>query len=725
MDPRAAALVIEALLALGSTRRPIVEALTERAAGARTFDELLAIEGIECYGDLVTVDEQKLSPQHAARRDADLRTEALGLASEACLIDGDLAEAGRFAIEARSALHLRQVVERALRTTPPLVGAQDLRRWRDEGGLAVTDPHRRWLDAAIGAAAGAPPAQVLAQYQAVGAAFEASGQVRSEISVGLAAAALARRIDDFGTLVAFLQRATHAASSGIDEARAPMLLGQALTSQMLGDSASALTAVSAIPAQALDGDWAAQLKLVRGTNLALLGRMPEAIAAFQTATHHGGDWTYATALDLLAAGRWRSGDPVGAIADAGAAEDLAAQIGDRRLLALARAGRAAMLAAFGSLDEARAEAVVDTGPTDDPEPSRLLGVAEVLASASSGDTAGARALAAELDPPPRAVRSALWGAALVWALVPEVPSAWQALADAQPALEPAVAAGRSGAAHLAGGPPAPPEAGAFLPAAWCARTPVVVEVRLVGEPAVHRDRVPVVHASWRRSRVRELCLHLALFTDAGRDVVIRHLWPDLDPAAGARNLRVTLSHLVDVLDPDRQKGTGSDLVEDQTGALRLHPDVRVDLRLASQATSELARACAAGDRDAALGAARALLRHPVGEVLGGASTTDGWAEPYLDRRRNLLVRSATQGGNLLLANGHAGTAERLARLGLSEDPWAERLHQVLVRALLAQDDLDGARAALRRAHAVLADLDVRPEPATVSLGRLVGMNVPG
>jgi hypothetical protein len=148
-----------------------------------------------------------------------------------------------------------------------------------------------------------------------------------------------------------------------------------------------------------------------------------------------------------------------------------------------------------------------------------------LAATSGNDLDRARALAASLAPPPRALRSAHWAAALVWALVPDVPAAWTALAEAQPALGAAVDAGRAAAAHLAGGPPAPAEARAFLPAIWCAGAPVTVEVRLVGEPEVRRDRLPVTHPAWRRSRVRELCLHLVLVEDAGRDVIVRRLWP--------------------------------------------------------------------------------------------------------------------------------------------------------------------------------------------------------
>ncbi|HMS89906.1 MAG TPA: hypothetical protein PKE56_15750, partial [Acidimicrobiales bacterium] len=98
MDPRSIAFLIEALMALGTTRRSTVESLTERVAGPGAFDHLIAVPGIERHGDLVTVDEGKLAPGHRSTRSDGPSPDALGLAVDACLLEGDLAEAGRFAI---------------------------------------------------------------------------------------------------------------------------------------------------------------------------------------------------------------------------------------------------------------------------------------------------------------------------------------------------------------------------------------------------------------------------------------------------------------------------------------------------------------------------------------------------------------------------------------------------------------------------------------------------
>jgi hypothetical protein len=82
-------------------------------------------------------------------------------------------------------------------------------------------------------------------------------------------------------------------------------------------------------------------------------------------------------------------------------------------------------------------------------------------------------------------------------------------------------------------------------------------------------------------------------------------------------------------------------------------------------------------------------------------------------------------GPVALASRLPGLAEDLGRRGLDEDPWGERLHQMVVRARLMRDDLDGARRALRSALRVLGDLGVRPEPATEALTRQLGIPTSG
>jgi len=252
----------------------------------------------------------------------------------------------------------------------------------------------------------------------------------------------------------------------------------------------------------------------------------------------------------------------------------------------------------------------------------------------------------------------------------------------------------------------------------------VVEIHLLGGAAVLRDRHVVRERSWDRGRVRELCCYLALVEDSSRDLASERLWPDLSSAAAARNLRVTLTYLLDVLHPDRGRGEGSDLITEQDGAIRLARTdrLRIDVRELFTRSRAVLSAAKSGDDHTLLREARQLVRLPTGAILGGAG--GAWLEAYEQSRREQVLRAVSAASPVVLRAGDAELAEALARRGVAEDPWAERLHQMVARACLARDDLDAARRALRRALDVITELEVRPERATLDLARQVGIEIP-
>ena len=124
---------------------------------------------------------------------------------------------------------------------------------------------------------------------------------------------------------------------------------------------------------------------------------------------------------------------------------------------------------------------------------------------------------------------------------------------------------------------------------------------------------PPTPAELRRCRVRELLAILVLERSVTRDRLVDLLWPDLDPSAGGRNLRVTLSRLRRLLEPDRAAAEACFCVRSDLERVWLHraPALIVDLW---QLRSRLARARAArgaGDLVAVgirLGAAKGLSR---------------------------------------------------------------------------------------------------------------------
>lgn len=636
----------------------------------------------------------------------------------------DHAAAGHRAVEAGDADALRAAIRTALGIQPPTVPVPTLRAWRDAGLLEVDDPFHRWLDAACQTSLGQPLPAALDRYEEARSAFAATGDVDAEIRCGMGAAHVARRLDDLDTLIRFIARAGELAALGHAQAQAPALLGQAIVDQMLGDPASALRALDRIAPDALQGEWAAQLSMVRGTNLLLLDRSEEALAHLELAVGQAGSWSQSVALVLLANARWRRGDRIGALHDLEAAEAAARAVSARSNLAHIRAQRAALLAVDGDPDADALAARLLASTANDPESLRLLQVARAFAALDGADLASARTRAIAIDVPERAVPSTLLAVALRSALDDAERARWSELTVEHPALTPAVEAGTAAAGHLAGGAPAAVEHRPFLPTAWCEPVAPVVELRLLGRAAVTIDRRPLADSPWERGRVRELALHLVLAPEVARDLVADRLWPDLTSDAASRNLRVTLSYLRSALDPEK-RAPDDPLVIERDGILGLARTdrLRIDLREEAEVLDALSDAVAVDDVAAILAAARRLHRLPDGPPLGGA-TLGAWADPFLRRRRDRLLSGIDRAAAVALGAGDAELAEALAHRGLALDPWSERLHQLLIRSRADRDDLDGARRAMRDALARLGELEVAPERATLELARSIGVERP-
>ncbi|HEY3978517.1 MAG TPA: hypothetical protein VGM79_14675 [Streptosporangiaceae bacterium] len=116
---------------------------------------------------------------------------------------------------------------------------------------------------------------------------------------------------------------------------------------------------------------------------------------------------------------------------------------------------------------------------------------------------------------------------------------------------------------------------AALPAPPAHRTQIAV----IGPMRLTRDGVPVDRPELRRARVRQLLSALALRPVLTRDQAIELLWPGLDPAKAARNMRVTLTHLRRLLEPDRSGGDASYRLRTEGDTIRLLPSdyLSVDL----------------------------------------------------------------------------------------------------------------------------------------------------
>ena len=205
-----------------------------------------------------------------------------------------------------------------------------------------------------------------------------------------------------------------------------------------------------------------------------------------------------------------------------------------------------------------------------------------------------------------------------------------------------------------------------------------LELRLLGTAVeLRRDGELVDTPEWRRERVRSLLAYLAAHRPALRERVALDLWPDMDAEAQSRNLRVTLTHLLRVLEPERAERDASFLVRVHGSRLALHESdwIDVDLWHFDQAWERATAADRAGRPPAALDAMQEALGLWHGDP--GELTLFDWALPAVEERRRRLVTLACRAGELLLARGEHDEARRAAEVALANDPWSARADHVL------------------------------------------------
>jgi DNA-binding SARP family transcriptional activator len=222
----------------------------------------------------------------------------------------------------------------------------------------------------------------------------------------------------------------------------------------------------------------------------------------------------------------------------------------------------------------------------------------------------------------------------------------------------------------------------------------------------------------RRGRVRALVALLALAGPLRREWVTDLMWPDLDPAAAARNLRVTLSRVRHLLEPDRQIGRACRTLrfDPVTLGLASPPHVHVDLW---ELKDHLAAADAAersGDPGVALGHLEQAVALWRGDPLDDVAEFVEMAGEVEHVRRTLLDATLRL-GELRLVAGQFGDALQCADRVRRADPYAERAHRLTVAALLQRRDHEAVRAAVAEVESTFGVGGVGLEPATQMLLR--------
>ncbi|MFD5831173.1 hypothetical protein [Lentzea sp. NPDC060358] len=224
-----------------------------------------------------------------------------------------------------------------------------------------------------------------------------------------------------------------------------------------------------------------------------------------------------------------------------------------------------------------------------------------------------------------------------------------------------------------------------------------IGIEVLGPVRVTRNGVPADAPELRRARVRQLLGLLVLRPVLSREQAVDLLWPDLDPASAARNLRVTTTHLRRLLEPGRAGGEASYCVRSDGRTIRL---VRGGLLTADLwSFDELSDA-------GRLGQAVALWR---GEPLADLA---GVCEAEVGRVRARHVENLLSLGESRLVTGAPAEAGRLAERALELEPFDPRGHRLALAAALRARSPRRTAEVRARVLESLRELGVAPDAAT-------------
>jgi len=272
------------------------------------------------------------------------------------------------------------------------------------------------------------------------------------------------------------------------------------------------------------------------------------------------------------------------------------------------------------------------------------------------------------------------------------------------------------AVRTKGGPVAP--FAEFALAGLPATPDTQIEILVLGPMRLVRDGELVTEPNWeRRGRVRELLALLVEERRVPRSRAASLLWPDLDDDKATSNLRVTLTYLQRVLEPDRDPYSAPFFVQLIGGCLVLAEEVVVD---ADKFEAEVTRALEqdrVGSPHAALQTYQQAIERYLGNYLEDLDVE--WASATRARFAFLVVNSMCRVGELTLARGEPETAGKWALRARRLTPLNERAERLLVSCMLGSGDRAGAAKVVRELFDGLHESGLAPEAESVALRRRV------
>ncbi len=260
--------------------------------------------------------------------------------------------------------------------------------------------------------------------------------------------------------------------------------------------------------------------------------------------------------------------------------------------------------------------------------------------------------------------------------------------------------------------------------AYLESVPAVPEIRIMiqvlGPIQVRRDDAPIISSDWvRRARVQELLGLLVERRTVSRDEAAAALWPDLTPEKQASNLRVSLSRLRSILEPDRGRDDPPSYVIATGPKLMLSDTVQID----ADEFDELIEEALATDRAGAPAEAIALYEKALvmvrGQYLADMDTT--WASITRIRLDSVARTAMTRLAELQLAGGEPEKALKWAAKAHSENALDERAGRLMILSLLATGDRAGAASVAQVLRHALQQAPLSPEAETRRAFERVGI----
>ncbi len=255
-----------------------------------------------------------------------------------------------------------------------------------------------------------------------------------------------------------------------------------------------------------------------------------------------------------------------------------------------------------------------------------------------------------------------------------------------------------------------------------ARLPAVprhrVKVNALGPLEVFRDDDVVVDTGWRRGRVQELLAFLIEHRNTTRSAASAALWPDLEEAKVTNNMRVTLSHLQSVLEPERERSVAPYFVAVDGERLQLTSHVSVDVESFEALLTDSQEQDQAGAPLEAVGGYRRALEQYRGDYLDGIEAD--WVFASRLRFRSLAASAMCRVGELTLAQGEPEAAAPWAIRAQRCLPLNERAHRLFIASLLGSGDRAAALLAAQEFQTALVAAGLEPESETARAFERVG-----